>query len=330
MKKYICLFLSVFLSFFVLSNYSYANRRIEKLKINISKILKIGSEERDDIYRWMSITTDKKGNIYITDTMDYKIKKFSSKGILLKKTGRRGQGPGEFTSPGLIDYNRNLIYVTQQMSPGIQVFDTNLSYKYTIPLNIFIFGLSISEDGKIFIMSPQIKNEMHIAQVNKKGEVEERNKKKDLDFVLSKNFLELNSFDVDKGGNIYIAFCGENRIDKYDKKANKIWSTSLDLIKRKKAEELNINKSKYKFRTLKKFIYKDIKIDNDGFIYVLGGHYSKNKSSEIYILNKGGKYISTLVLEEPTHCIYINNGMLYSRGDMGAAINIYKITKTFL
>ena len=46
------------------------------------------------------IATDSKGNIYVTDMMDYSVKKFSNKGKLIKKAGRKGQGPGEFSYLG--------------------------------------------------------------------------------------------------------------------------------------------------------------------------------------------------------------------------------------
>jgi hypothetical protein len=47
---------------------------------------------------------------------------------LIKKTGRKGQGPGQFLAPRYLGISGELIYVTDQFKPGIQVFDKNLSY----------------------------------------------------------------------------------------------------------------------------------------------------------------------------------------------------------
>jgi hypothetical protein len=92
-------------------------------KVVLKEVLSIGGEEKDILFQWAGVTTDLSNNIYLTDSIDYSIKKFKEDGTLLKKAGRRGQGPGEFLAPRLIKYFDRFLYVTDQNKPGIQVFD---------------------------------------------------------------------------------------------------------------------------------------------------------------------------------------------------------------
>src|SRR3990170_8212976 len=50
-----------------------------------------------------SMTFDKFGNIYITDTHNNRIQKFSSEGKFITKWGTQGSGDGEFINPEGID-----------------------------------------------------------------------------------------------------------------------------------------------------------------------------------------------------------------------------------
>ena len=73
-----------------------------KKKMNMKLILTIGVLEGNDDYilaNPYSVITDKNGNIYICDIMDDCVKVFDSKGVFIRKIGRKGQGPGEFIEP---------------------------------------------------------------------------------------------------------------------------------------------------------------------------------------------------------------------------------------
>ena len=68
-------------------------------KCQLKEILTIGNEEGDENKMfWGSLTvrTDDKLNIYISDMMARRLSKFDAKGNFLWATGRQGQGPGEF------------------------------------------------------------------------------------------------------------------------------------------------------------------------------------------------------------------------------------------
>ena len=80
-------------------------------KIILEEVLTIGSFDDDSLFQWVGVVADSEGNIYVTDMMDYSLKKFDAAGSFLAKTGGRGQGPGEFTAPRLLDNSERFIFV---------------------------------------------------------------------------------------------------------------------------------------------------------------------------------------------------------------------------
>ncbi|HDZ25596.1 MAG TPA: 6-bladed beta-propeller, partial [Candidatus Aminicenantes bacterium] len=65
-------------------------------KILLEEVLSIGSLEDDALFQWVGVISDSDSYIYVTDNMDYSLKKFDDQGNLIKKTGQKGKGPGEF------------------------------------------------------------------------------------------------------------------------------------------------------------------------------------------------------------------------------------------
>jgi len=308
---------SVFVFFFSLVCSAFTGDILE-----LKKIQKIDSEETDEIYKCMDLTIDEQNNIYIIDGLDNLIKKFDKNGKLLKKAGRKGAGPREFkTLPGLVYYYKNKLYVTQQIMPNIQVFDKNLTFKYVISTGISPWCID-SFENKLFAGNSYFRGKLGIVQFDKQGI-----KKDNIDF--KRNIKDLiykgKKFVIDKMGNFYIVYNYINKIAKYNKEKKLIWSKSLKFLDVYKSKK---NKIGYPEKTTFKDIKHDIKHDKEELFYILGGGYSKNVARDIYILNSEGKHLKTLTLDEPSHFIHIDeNNKLYSRGDMGCAINVYKIIK---
>ena len=60
-------------------------------------LFEIGNEKDAPLFMPLRIRTDTAGNIYIQDTSDNSIKIYSPEGKFIKKLGRSGEGPGEFS-----------------------------------------------------------------------------------------------------------------------------------------------------------------------------------------------------------------------------------------
>lgn len=73
----------------------------DSLKIPLSDSLEIGNEK----YLFSSISSvyeDVSGNFYVVDKLERKVLKFDPMGNLVLSFGQKGQGPGDFQSPGRI------------------------------------------------------------------------------------------------------------------------------------------------------------------------------------------------------------------------------------
>ena len=288
-------------------------------KIILKETLSIGSEESDILYQWSGVCTDDEGNIYVTDFMDYSIKKFDPKGNFIKKTGSRGHGPGEFTGPTNIQYCRNKLYISDLYKLGISVYDKDLNYQRDIYTGNLIMHFRILDLNRLLIAPRLLKLPLYLTFVDTNG--------------CEESVIELDSpgrgdyitrgleFEIDDERNIYIMYRSEDLILKMKNNGSVLWKTKIFG---------NIKAEVKEFRGVKtqtEILFKSIQLDSLGNVFVLGGHESKNKSRDIYVLsNKDGHHVFTLTLPEPTHIIYISsNNYLYSRAAMGTCLKQYKI-----
>ena len=87
-------------------------------------------EPEDENYMFnqpLSVAEDEEGNVFILDTGDYCVKKFSSDGKYISRFGRQGQGPGEFQHPMMINCRGQRLLVTS-MPSVFHLFDLNGQY----------------------------------------------------------------------------------------------------------------------------------------------------------------------------------------------------------
>jgi hypothetical protein len=287
------------------------------ISLSLEEVLSIGSLEDNALFQWIGIAVDNDSFIYLTDGMDYSVKKFSPEGNLIQKTGRRGQGPGEFLAPRLLGCSDERIYVTDQNILGLQVFDRNLKYISRIPcrkpagdLKVFPDGrfafsdISINKPGKVILFD----NIGHILKQylysQKKGPVM-------MDWV---------SFEIDSGGNLYLAYSFQDKIERFDGNGHRLWSKSLVGLKDVKRQKVG------PWEVPQSIVFKDIELDSYGRLYILGGGYSEIPSRTVYVLNPKGEHLTTFSLPESSHCIYIDRwDFLYSRASEGITLKKYKV-----
>ncbi|MBN1271397.1 MAG: hypothetical protein JXB26_03930 [Candidatus Aminicenantes bacterium] len=307
-----------------LFSFVFAEREIKS--ICLEEILSIGGLEKDVIFAWSDLATDPQGNIYILDFMDYSMKKFDDKGTLLLKKGRMGQGPGEFISPRLIRFFEGRVYVSDLYKPGIQVFDTDLNYLEKIPLALPVVDLEITDPGRFIISSPSAPSPSGLMTVGRKGLLKTPSKRMKEGEAYWSSFTK---FARDKQKNIYLQYTFADRIEKFNKDNTKMWSASL--LGNIKAEFEDSTAKGGPSKLPQNVVFKNITLDRFGYVFILGGHLSRHRSRDIYVLDpSSGKRIFTFTLPFPSHTItFDQKNHLYSAADEGTCVKKYALTYRF-
>ena len=286
-------------------------------KILLEEVLSIGSLDDDALFQWVGVVSDPNRCIYVTDNMDYSLKKFDNKGDLLKKTGRKGQGPGEFLAPRYLDISNELLYVTDQFKLEIQVFDKNLNYSHSLPISMPVSDLKVISDDEIAVATISMAKTARIFIFDSKGKIKRKLQYSD---KASHLMMEMVNFDFDSQGNLYLVYNYQDKIEKLDPEGRKIWSKRLLKIKEIKREKVG------QFTLPTKLVYKDIALDRSGNLFILGGGFSENPSCDVYVLSSEGRRLTTFTLPDSSHSIYIDgDDFLYSRANEGVTLKKFKI-----
>ncbi|MGB2908589.1 MAG: NHL repeat-containing protein [Candidatus Aminicenantaceae bacterium] len=99
-------------------------------RIALEKIRSLGDIEAESeevaFYLPLDMALDSDGNLYVLDTGNHRIQKFSPDGVYLATLGRQGQGPGEFNFPGSLDIDdKGGLIVVSPYGQKMQFMDTS-------------------------------------------------------------------------------------------------------------------------------------------------------------------------------------------------------------
>jgi sugar lactone lactonase YvrE len=181
------------------------------------------------------IVADNSGNLYLADTNNDRILKFSPRGDLLKQRGGFGWEGGQFNRPtGLfIDRGMNL-YVADSQNKRAQLFDLNLNFVSVIqpPESLDFRGL-----GTVYDLAVYYTGELYITDTWNDLIIQTDN------FYIFKS--KIGSFEAGEGkltdplglttdsrGNLYVADSGNRRVVLFDPFGNFIRSIGSGLLAR--------------------------------------------------------------------------------------------------
>lgn len=196
-------------------------------------------------YMPAAIAVDAGGNVYVLDTGNNRIQKFSADGKFLASIGRFGQGPGEFNYPSWLDIDSaGNLYVTDPFNERVQVLKPDGSDLRTIKFSGGRLGnIFVRTDGRMIMgqatvsfrfLSPDEKKPAELPRLVKVLDIDGRQVSEFGEMVDMKDELltsTINQFllTVDDRDNVYLAFPYQNRIEKYSPEGRLVWRADREL-----------------------------------------------------------------------------------------------------
>jgi hypothetical protein len=288
-----------------------------KPALSLRQDLSIGGLNDDALFQWVGLAVDRTGTIFVLDMMDYAVKKFGPDGKLLGRAGRKGQGPGEFLGPRLLDCSDRYVYAVDQYVMGVMVFDRDLKYLRTIRTPSLVSAMRALSGDRIAVHCLSVGEGGAILVLDGAGRILDR-----LDYMpRPEGFLQDSvSFLADGRSGFVIAYLFLDRVERWTAPTTLAWARSYfggKPVVTEKAGEYDVPKET---------CFKDVARDSRGFLYVLAGNRAKHSGRDILVLDAGGALLQTLTLPEPSHCLYIDGkDRLYVRADDGIAVRRYEI-----
>jgi len=218
-------------------------------KVSLELVRTIGTIEAEDdnflFYMPSDIALDSQGNMYILDSGNHRIQKFTPDGQYITTIGNKGQGPAEFIYPLSLDVDsRGYLHISDPGNQRVQVLKPDGKDYKTISFPKDPAGiLRVSDSGfmimgrgagffSISLRSSEENKELPkiIRVLSSDGDVErnfgeQRNYK---DFLINRVGNRFH-FAIDKDKNTYVAFDYQNRIEKYSIEGKILWKADREL-----------------------------------------------------------------------------------------------------
>ncbi|OVE78885.1 hypothetical protein BVY01_04175 [bacterium I07] len=285
--------------------------------VRLVPVLEFGSERDSELFQWAAMCTDNSGHVYITDMMDYSLKKFSDQGALIRKTGGKGKEPGKFTAPRLVQCTEKFVYVTDQYLNGIQVFNHSLDFQYRIPYQHPILDMIADGQADLWIESFSLSPPGSLEHIDLNGII-----KKTIDYMPGKpkSIFNTVSYDHYQGDRFILAFKFVDRIMLIHENGSIDWE--INVLGGIQSGSSGI----FRMKIPSEVIFNDVAVDTSGFVYVLAGSRTENKGRDIFIISPLGCQRGKITLDETSHFLHIDtSNHLYVRGSNGSILKKYRI-----
>lgn len=292
---------------------------------NFKEVLRIGEKPGVEFLEVFDVAVDNDDNVYVSDKLEYSLKKFDKNGNLVATVGRRGSGPGEFRiGPGPVTCTDSTVVVVDFTTPLVHFFTKELKYLKSIALPASVFDIC-SDGEKVYISYVNLKGSKFSTEIAVYGAWGNKLNSYKVGADFNNPFLGYANISSNDDF-LILSYVVRNKIVLADKKTGKI------------VNEFSINElpleSKFRkfddpgmFEVPEGNLFNGVTFDNwNKYIYVLGGDYSKNAWKDIYVLSELGKLIHTITLDDKTKFIVFKSGHLYISGKDKTIVKKYKIS----
>ncbi|MFC1554229.1 NHL repeat-containing protein [candidate division KSB1 bacterium] len=119
-------------------------------KVSLKFIQKIGELDHEDnnylLHKPTDIALDAEGNIYVLDSGNTRIQKYTTDGKYLQTVGKKGDGPGELRMPHSVDVDNEMNIYISDMNKA-KVFSPEGREERSIPFGGFLTPFKILSSG---------------------------------------------------------------------------------------------------------------------------------------------------------------------------------------
>ncbi len=271
------------------------------------------------LYSISGIALDRRNNVYVSDLLDYSVKKFDRRGAFIGKVGGRGSGPGEFRSPGLSVFAGEKLIVLEREKRRIQVFDTRLRYAGEFAVRGGM-PVDVAPDGRRGI-AVALYSDTSRAIVLRYDEAEGQNPRTVLLRPTGRvhPLYAAARIAVSGDGTLVVAYLFMNRVDLYTPAGKYRGGFSVgnmallgaDVDDRRLPEETYFRK---------------VLVDGAGHILLLGGSRSPHPGRDIFLCARDGSLLRTFVLRSRSRLIALGEpGALYATDETGTVVERYSL-----
>jgi hypothetical protein len=296
---------------------SAAGGAAEENSVHSTRTLGIGGDAV--LYSVSGISVDRRSNVYVTDLLDYSVKKFDYRGFYVGKVGHRGIGAGEFRSPALSLVIGERLVVLQMEDRRIQVFDTGLRYRSAfvvrggMPVDItagWSGGMAIalysdSSCGMVLrYAGPEGVNPRRIP-------LEPTGKRHPL-YAASR-------IAVCRDGTLVVAYLFMNRVELYSREGRFRRRFSVAAMTRQSGEEDDL-------RVPEETYFRKVLVDAAGNILLLGGTRAPHPGRDLFVYGRDGSSLRTFVLPFKTRLVAAGEeNALYATDEAGTRVERYTL-----
>jgi hypothetical protein len=269
------------------------------------------------LYSVSGISVDRRNSVYVTDLLDYSVKKFDNNGVFVGKVGGRGTGPGEFRSPALSLVIGERLVVLQRGDPRIQVFDTGLRYRE----GFIVQGgmpVDIAPEGPRGMAIALYGDSSHGMVLRYEGPEGGNPRRMPLEPTGKRHPLySAGRIAVCRDGALVVAYLFMNRVEIYSREGRFLRRFSVGGMARQKEEEDD-------GRVPERTYFRKVLLDAAGNILLLGGNQSPHPGRDIFVCGRDGSCIRTFVLPFKSRVVAAGEkNTLYATDEGGTRVERY-------